>query len=424
MALTDAWLKANLNKVRDKKLIKSDRDGLNIRVSPKGKMTYMFRYYYNGARKEIDLASYPLSSLKDAREETTRLRKKLEQGHDPKVVRLLERQKIIAAESLIGLFDLWYDAYCIHNKKGHDEIKRSFEIHVFPKLGKLPAEKITLHAWLDILEGLSKTKPAIAERILVNTKQLYKFGVKRKLVPVNPLADIYAKEDLQIQKSSTDRCLTDDEIKMLWLAVNNSRITPKNKLFVKLCLIYGCRNGELRQAKKQHFDFKNGVWTIPPENHKMGKKSGKPLLRPITASIKPYLKQAFAFSINSDYAFTNDGSDKVMGVRAPLALPYNIMQHLRRYEGYEMTHFSMHDLRRTARSRFSTLTSFHVAEVMLGHAVGSQVARVYDHYDYMAEQAEAYEAWCEKLFKLVDDKPENPIPEQDNVLAFTAKKRA
>jgi len=123
-------------------------------------------------------------------------------------------------------------------------------------------------------------------------------------------------------------------------------------------------------------------------------------------------------------AFTNDGSDEMMGIRAPLALPYNIMQHLRRYEGYEMAHFSMHDLRRTARSRFSTITSFHVAEVMLGHAVGSQVARVYDRYDYLAEQAEAYEAWCEKLFRLVDDKPENPIPEQDNVVTFTAKKRA
>lgn len=424
MALTETWLKANTNKPRDKKLIKSDRDGLNARVSPKGKITFVFRYYYYGSRKDLDIATYPLCSLKEARVEVTRLRKKLEQGHDPKVVRLLEKQAIIAAESLSGLFDLWYEAYCIHNKKGHVEIKRSFEIHVFPKLGKLPAEKITLHAWLDILEGLAKTKPAIGERILVNAKQLYKFAMKRKLVPANPLADIYAKEDLQIQKRSTDRVLDDEEIKMLWLAVNNSRITPKNKLFVKLCLIYGCRNGELRQAEKQHFDFKTGIWTIPPENHKLGKKSGKPLLRPITPSIAAYLRQAFALSPDSHYAFTNDGSDEVMGIRAPLALPYNIMQHLRRYEGYEMAHFSMHDLRRTARSRFSTITSFHVAEVMLGHAVGSQVARVYDRYDYLKEQAEAYEEWCDKLFGLVDDRPRNPVHEPDKIVAFTPRRQA
>lgn len=115
------------------------------------------------------------------------------------------------------------------NKKGHHEIKRSFEIHVLPRIGELPAEKITLHEWLDILKALAEKRPAIAERILVNAKQMLKYGLKRKLIPSNVLADIYAKEDLQIQKRSVDRSLSDDEITMLWLAVDHSRITEKNK---------------------------------------------------------------------------------------------------------------------------------------------------------------------------------------------------
>lgn len=400
MALTESWLKANLNKVRTKKLIKVDRDGLNARLSPKGKITYMLRYYYNNNRHDLDIGTYPLMSLKEARAEVTRLRKKLEQGHNPKVVRQLERQAIIAAKSLHALFDLWYETYCIKNKKGHAEIKRSFEIHVFPRIGKLPAEKVTLHEWLDILESLAEKKPAIAERLLVNAKQMLKFAVKRKLIGSSPLSDIYAKEDLQIKKRSVDRSLSDQEINMVWLAVDQSRITPKNKLFVKLCLIYGCRNGELRVAEKAHFDFKQKVWTVPPENHKLGKNSGKPLLRPITPSIEGYLKQAFALSGASKYVFTNDGSDDVMGLRAPLAIPYNIMQYLRRHEGYELAHFSMHDLRRTARSNFSTLTEFHIAEIMLGHSIG-RIVQTYDKYDYLEEQGRAYEAWCERLFAIV-----------------------
>lgn len=262
MGITDTWLKANHKKLKTKKLIKTDRDGLNARVSPKGKITFMMRYYYNNLRKDFDIGSYPLMSLKEARDENQRLRKKLEQGYDPKVTRQLERQTIIAAKSLQGLFELWYDAYCVKNKKMHHDIKRSFEIHVFPRIGKLPAEKITLHEWLDILEKLAEKRPAIAERILVNAKQMLKYGLKRKLIPSNVLADIYAKEDLQIQKRSVDRSLSDEEIKMLWLAVDHSRITDKNKLFVKLCLIYACRNGELRLSEKDHFDFKAKVWTI------------------------------------------------------------------------------------------------------------------------------------------------------------------
>lgn len=423
MALTESWLKAQYGKSKTKELVKADRDGLCARVSPKGKVTYSLRYYYNGSRKRIDLGSYPLMSLKEARVEALRLRKKLEEGHDPKIVRQLEKQAIIAAESLSGLFDLWYDSYCIKNKKGHHEIKRSFELHVFPKLGSLPAERITLHAWLDLLEPLANKSPAIAERLLVNTKQLYKFAMKRKLVPSNPLADIFAKEDLQIQKRSVDRCLSDEEIKMLWLAVDNSRITPKNKLFVKLCLMYGCRNGELRQAEKAHFDFESNVWSIPPENHKLGKKSGKPLLRPITPTIKGYLKQAFELSAGSPYVFTNEGTTDMMSKGCPLQLPYNIMQYLRRYENFELSHFSMHDLRRTFRTNMSKgIADFVIAEIMLGHAVGSSVARVYDHYDYLKEQAEAYEKWCRKLHEMVGE--ELPSPSNDNVVEIRKRRTA
>lgn len=419
MSITDTWLKANHKKLRTKKLIKTDRDGLNARVSPKGKITFMMRYYYNNARKDFDIGTYPLMSLKEAREENQRLRKKLERGHDPKVVRQLEKQSIIAAKSLIALFDLWYEAYCVKNKKKPHEIKRSFEIHVFPRIGELPAEKISLHEWLDILEKLAERRPAIAERILVNAKQMQKYALKRKLIPNNVLADIYAKEDLQIQKRSVDRSLSDEEIKMLWLAVDYSRITGKNKLFIKLCLIYACRNGELRQSKKEHFDFDKKVWTIPPENHKLGKKSGKPLLRPIVPDTEGFLKQAFALSADSEYVFTNDGSVEMMGYTAPLALPYNIMQYLRRNEGYELTHFSMHDLRRTARTNFSTLAPPHIAEIMLGHSLGG-VWRTYDQHDYLQEQAKAYEAWCERLFVLVGIR--EPKPSNDNVVEIDSRR--
>jgi len=421
MGITDTWLKANHKKLKTKKLIKADRDGLNARVSPKGKITFMMRYYYNNLRKDFDIGSYPLMSLKEARDENQRLRKKLEQGHNPKVVRQLERQAIIAAKSLKGLFELWYESYCVKNKKGHHEIKRSFEIHIFPRIGELPAEKITLHEWLDILEDLAEKRPAITERLLVNAKQLLKYGLKRKLIPSNVLADIYAKEDLQIQKRSVDRSLSDEEIKMLWLAVDHSRITKKNKLFVKLCLIYACRNGELRLSEKQHFDFEAKIWTIPPENHKLGKKNGKPLLRPLTPSIESFLKQAFELSADSKYVFTNDGSNDVMGHSAPLALPYNIMQYLRRYEGYELAHFSMHDLRRTARTNFSTLTDPHIAEIMLGHSLGG-VWKTYDQHDYMKEQAKAYEAWCNRLFGLVGI--QEPTPANDNVVTLESRRTA
>lgn len=133
-------------------------------------------------------------SLKQARDEMQRLRGHLEQGHNPKIVRLLEKQAILKAESVEALFRQWYEAYCKRNKKGDHEILRSFEIYVLPKLGELPAEKVTLHEWLALLEERAKATPGIADRILTNAKQMLKWGVKRRLIPANPLAEINAKE--------------------------------------------------------------------------------------------------------------------------------------------------------------------------------------------------------------------------------------
>lgn len=421
MAVTDRWLQAQHQKVITKELVKSDRDGLVVRVSPKGKLTFAMRYYFNDSRKRLDLGSYPLMSLKEARQENLRLRKELEQGHDPKVVRQLEKQKIIAAETLTGLFDIWYDAYCVPNKKGHHDIKRSFEIYVFPRIGHLPADKITLHEWLDILEPLAKKVPAIAERVLVNAKQLLKYAVKRRLIASNVLADIFAQEDLQVRKRSCDRVLDDEELKMMWLAVEESRITPKNRVFTKLCLIYACRNGELRLAEKEHFDFEKKIWTIPPENHKLGKSTGKPLLRPIIPETESLLREAFGMSEGSHYVFTNDKSTDVMGTGAPLHLPYNLMQYLRRHEGYELAHFSMHDLRRSARTQLSQLVPFHIAEIMLGHSIG-RIVRTYDRHHYLKEQAEGYEKWCKKLFTIVGITPE-PVSD-NNVISFEKARKA
>jgi integrase len=341
-------------------------------------------------------------NLKAARAESQRLKAQLEQGHNPKIVRDLEKQAILKADSVESLFRQWYENYCKKNKKGHHDVMRSFELHVFPRIGHLPADKVGLHEWLDLLEKNAAVRPGIADRILTNAKQMLKWGVKRRLIPANHLVEINARDDLQIKKVAGSRSLSPEEVTHVWKAIVDSRMATKNKIYMKLCLIYGCRNGELRAAERAHLDFKKCVWTIPPANHKLGKATGKPLLRPLLPATERLFKEALALSQGSSFVFTNAGSDKPMGTSAPLALPYNIMQWLRRREGVEMAHWSIHDLRKTARTNFSTLTEPHVAEIMLGHRLPGSW-QVYDHHDYLHEQGRAYESWIARLRLLTGD---------------------
>lgn len=87
MALSDAALRSMLGKEYEKVQVKTDRDGLSARVSCKGKITFQYRYRWNGKGERVDIGTYPATSLKEARDEVIRLRGELEQNRNPRIVK-------------------------------------------------------------------------------------------------------------------------------------------------------------------------------------------------------------------------------------------------------------------------------------------------------------------------------------------------
>lgn len=395
--ITDSWLKAHHRKKRDSELVVADRDGLSARVSPSGGISFVMRYRLHGKPKKPTLGKYPFMSLKEARDENNRLRGFLQRGIDPASVLSNERTQKRAEDCLSEAFIEWMEKDGKNKKKAYKEIIASFELHIFPVLGDESVGSIDLQRWLDLLEPLAVEKSAMAERLLVNIKQMYRWLSRRKRVPGNPLSEISAWNDLGIRKKNSYRSLSDDELSLVIEGINKSRMTGKNKTFLRLCLLYGCRPSELRQSLRDHFDFESNVWTVPPANHKLGDKTGKPLKRPITPLAKKLILEAFALSKHESYAFiSSDSNDKQLTRSSILPLPYNIMQWVRRHKGINMDHWSVYDLRKTARTNWSTITQPHVAEIMLGHKLPGEW-QVYDQYDYLTEQMEAYDAWGERL---------------------------
>lgn len=398
MALTDTWLRKNLGKERSELHTETDQDGLSVRISLKGKITFQVRFRYNGKQARIDLGTYPLMSLKEARSELLNIKAILEHGYDPRVQKKIKKQKIVETITFKSLYKQWHEKYCLREKAQAQDILRTFELYVFPTMGALPADAISLHSWLELFETHAFKSESIAERMLVNTKQCLEWGIKRKLIENNPIRHISGKNDLGIKKRRGTRILTDDEIALTWKICDESRMTMKNAIFTKLCLFYGCRNGELRVSKKSFFDLDKMIWKLPPEFHKTGKGSGMPLIRPIIEEIVPLIKQAMALN-DSEFMFVNDGTRDVMSDKAPGKFPYNIMQYARRHYDINMQHWSMHDLRRTARTNFSAFTSRDVAELMIGHVMPGEQG-TYDLYDYLEPQTKAYKLWWKKLESL------------------------
>lgn len=67
--LSDSALKRHHRKIIPKQITLTDRDGLYVRVSQKGKLSFFMRYRFNGKADQLTIGSYPTISLKEARDE-------------------------------------------------------------------------------------------------------------------------------------------------------------------------------------------------------------------------------------------------------------------------------------------------------------------------------------------------------------------
>jgi hypothetical protein len=73
-------------------------------------------------------------------------------------------------------------------------------------------------------------------------------------------------------------------------------------------------------------------------------------------------------------------------------------------------HFVIHDIRRTVRTRLSSLRVPHeVAEMIVGHGRRG-LARVYDQHHYLPEMREAMEAWANALQTILVSDASRTLP--------------
>jgi integrase len=143
-------------------------------------------------------------------------------------------------------------------------------------------------------------------------------------------------------------------------------------------------------------EFDNGSWTLPAERNKTKVELVRPLSRAAIAALPEKI---------GEFVFTVDGRAAINGLHKP---------RRRLDEASGTSGWTLHDLRRTARSLMSRagVASDH-AERCLGHVIGG-VRGVYDRHEYYEEKRRAFEALAAQIDRIV-----NP---QENVVAIGRKR--
>lgn len=399
MAITDAWLRATQGKPYKGQPEVTHRDGLGVRVSPKGKVTWVYRVTYLGKAIKMKLGEYPAMKMRDALREREKKAELVILGIDPRTGINLSDKAL--PSTINDLIEYWVENHGKDNVKQWETIQKMFERDISPYVGQHQAKHLEL---ADFMPVFKKAKQRVSAKHSANLmsrfKQVLSFAVRHGLLKYNVLSEV-KKADVGAQTDTKKGKQTEEGVKALWKAIDGLGTHESNKNFLRLMMIFANRSNELRLAKKQDFDLDSLVWTVPEENNKIRKKQGGPIRRSIPPLAEEIIR--FQFSIWPEFEIMfppiNKEEDRPMSENVPVAFGHKLADAIE-VAGFPRT--TNHDMRRTARNIWEAMgVPFHVAETMLGHKVHTGVQSHYLDYDYLDEQREAYENWSSKLAEVV-----------------------
>jgi integrase len=345
--------------------------GLALRVSRKGFKAWTFHYTANGKRCRLTFGAYPATSLGAARAKADEAR-----SGGP--------QAIAKADTLQAICE---DYLRRSTLRSADWRKAQLQRLVYPTLGAKPIDEVRRSDIVHLLDRIEEESGGpMADITLAIIRRIMNWHASRSDEFRSPIVRGMART--KPKERARERTLSDDELRIVWKA---AEAEPLGR-FIQFVLLTATRRNEAAQARRS--EITGADWIVPGSRY----KTGKDHLIPLSAMAQSLLpkdgpKDGFLFSRDDGVNPLNASNYKPAFDRA---LP-------------KMDRWTLHDLRRTARSLMSRagVASDH-AERCLGHVIGG-VRGVYDRHSFLEEKRRAFEALASLVERIVNPQP-NIVP--------------
>lgn len=371
-------------------------------AASKGKASWILRFRVNGRPREKVLGRYPELSLKGARDQARKDREEIERGIDVAATKQAVKARLTETRTVRELGQLWLARYVEPNYKNPGPIAAVFRNHIYPVIGALtPKDVQPMHVDQVLRRTVANGAPTVANDALRYMVRMFKMAVRNHWIERNPAAD-FEQADAGGAETPRDRFLTLAELEQLARSMaSTDNFGRENELAVWLLLALCVRKMELLSARWEDFDLKAKVWTLDKDITKTKVGIKIPLADPVIS----WLNEARVLASGRPYVFPARrlvrkrlGQARVN--RFPHVGPDTLNVALKRLGGLDIVHFTVHDMRRTARTNLSTLgVNRFVAERALNHKLKG-VEGIYDQHDYFEERTSALDLWAATLAAL------------------------
>ncbi len=360
----------------------SDGGGLWLNKRGHGGSQWFLRVTVHGRRREMGLGPIQDVSLKQARVEAEKWRGIARQGLDP--IKERERLKRAAARNMHMLHDIAVDAFESRKAelKGDGKAGRWFsplELHVLPKLGKVPVSQIDQRDIRDTLAPIWHSKADTARKAMNRLGICLKHAAALGL-DVDLQATDKAKALLGRQRHTVTHvpALPWQDVPVFYQSLSEGTTT---ELALRLLILTAVRSYPLRFMHMDQID--GDIWTILAEAMKGRRDSTSEFRVPLSTEAVNVIEQARPFS-RDGFLFP--------GVRRGVISDATMSKYMDRRGMVERPH----GFRSSFRDWLAETTNapYEVAETCLGHATGGAVERSYRRTDFLEQRRVLLERWA------------------------------
>lgn len=380
--------------------------GFHVRITERGTKTYAVMTRLHGKQFRMALGKHGVISLAEAREKAREILIQAETGKDPRKNKRSGRKA--PSELVEDVVEDFIERHVRRHTRPRSavESERVLRNRAAVKWKGRSIKGISRRDIIDLLDEMAEKTPGAANRARSVVSKFFNWCLDRGILDTSPAIRLPSPGPTV----ERDRVLSDDEVKILWLAFDG--MAEPLRSFFKVLLLTGQRRGEVATMQWTHVDLDTALWTIPRELVKADRVQEVPL-SPLAMEILSDMDKrgdyVFTTRTNGDKAISGFSKAKASADAKAVEIVHKDAEE-RGEKPHPISDWRLHDLRRTCGTGMARLgIENSTISRVLNHAEGG-VTKIYNRYSYLKEKRDALDMWSAHIEGLVGRAADNLRP--------------
>jgi integrase len=378
--------------------------GLVLRIYASGERVMYFRYRLNGRLTRIRLGAFPTEiTLEDAIAKRSELKGQLRKGIDPAGNSQRVKRERVLAPTITDFVSTYITRYAKATKRSWRADELMLTKDVIPEWGKLKVNEIGRQDVAALVDKISdRGAQRQAGKVLATVRRMLAYAVERDVITINPATGVKPPSAV----STSDRVLSDDELRDFWLNITESSLRPALRDVFRLQLLTGTRVGEVLGIEWSEVDEAAKTWLIPKAKAKNKTEHLIPLSGPAWAIVEANKRDGLLWPTKTRKGEvvqiqTERAAHELAAVMHELLPDRSYVKTGPDDKGRARATFTSHDLRRTVETRLAALgIAKETRDRVLNHKDRSVGGVHYNRHDYLQEKRSALDKWSRELLRI------------------------